>query len=446
MVGGGIAGLMSALLLARRQHAVTLIDRDAPPESAASWHRPGVPQFRLPHAFIGRVRTVLRHNAPDVLDRLTAAGVAQVNLFRQVIPPTRWDTADEEFTGLWARRSTFEYALRQAVHDEPGITLRCPDRVVDLVLTPAGRVAGVRLAGGTELFADLVLDCTGSRSPLSRRLEVHGIDLPTQSQDCETIYFSRHYRFTPDCRLPRAAVAMLRGMFADGTFNGFPGDDATYAFALECHPANPIAQRLRHVAGWEAAARAIPAVAPWVDPANGTPVEDVQVMGGLRNTRRRFVADGRPVVLGLLPVGDSLCATNPAYGWGAAMALTYACALADAVTEHRTDLAAIALAYDRATAEDADAAYRESAAMDRARIYHVTGRAVPEHDRGEIERQQAILAALGDGRVRDVGVMRAFGRRANLAGSIPEALGAQELVTRGRAAVGAVAGTRPTIG
>jgi 2-polyprenyl-6-methoxyphenol hydroxylase-like FAD-dependent oxidoreductase len=430
VVGGGIAGLTAALLLARRQHAVTLVERD-PPDVP---QRPGVPQYRLPHAFIGRVRTILRHNAPDVLDRMDAAGVAQVNLFRQVIPPGQWEPGDDDFTGLWSRRSTFEYALRQAVNHEPGITLRCPARVVDVVLAGSA-MAGVRLADGTTLCADLVLDCTGSRSPLSRRLQAHGVELPTDSQDCETVYFSRHYRFTPDCRLPRAAVAMLRGMFADGTFNGFPGDDGTYAFALECHPSNPIGSRLRTVDGWEAVARSIPAVAPWIDPGSGVPIEDVQVMGGLRNVRRRLVVAGRPVVLGLLPVGDSLCATNPAYGWGAAMALTYAVAAADAVAEHGSDLDGVARAYDAATAADADAAYRESAAMDRARIYHVTGRPVPEDDRASVQRQQAILAALGDGRVRDVEVMRAFGRRANLAGSIPEALGAQELVDRGRAAV-----------
>ena len=53
-------------------------------------------------------------------------------------------------------------------------------------------------------------------------------------------------------------------------------------------------------------------------------------MAGHQNVRRHYVVDGEPLVRGLLPVGDSLCTTNPQYGWGASMALTYAFAAVSA--------------------------------------------------------------------------------------------------------------------
>ena len=69
-------------------------------------------------------------------------------------------------------------------------------------------------------------------------------------------------------------------------------------------------------------------------------------------------------MLGLLPVGDSLCTTNPMHGWGASMALTYAFAAVDAATALAAR-SAMALAYDDAVSGEA-VGLQESAAMDAA--------------------------------------------------------------------------------
>src|SRR5262245_44335848 len=64
VMGGGVAGLCSAMLLARDGHHVTVLERDAcpPPEPAdawSGWERRGVNQFRLAHAFLPRFRATL---------------------------------------------------------------------------------------------------------------------------------------------------------------------------------------------------------------------------------------------------------------------------------------------------------------------------------------------------------------------------------------------------
>ncbi|MGC5021011.1 hypothetical protein [Micromonospora sp. DT47] len=443
ILGGSIAGLATALALARSGRPVEVIERDPPPAHPAAdpflaWPRRGVPQFRLPHGFSARARNLLAERAPDVLDRLRANGVGEINLFKHFIPPELWQPTDDAFTNIWARRPVLELALRMTAEAEPGIVFHCPAVATGLRFapTPDGppRVTGIELADGRFVEADLVLDCAGQRTPVPRWLAARGIDVPTDVQDCETVYYSRYYRFRPGCELPRMSVATLRGEFPLGSWIGFAGDDDTYAFALECHPGTPGVRELRHVARWEAAARAIPALAPWIDPGAGTPLDDVQVMAGNRNLRRHYLRDGRPAVVGLLPVGDALCSTNPAYGWGSAMALTYAFAAADAVVAHAPDLLALARAYDATSAAEADAVYREAAAMDRARSYRLTGRPVPEHDRAEMDRQDLIMAAMAGGVLHDVELGRAFNRRVNLVGPAAVVLGGDDLLDQARRA------------
>ncbi len=147
---------------------------------------------------------------------------------------------------------------------------------------------------------------------------------------------------------------------------GFPGDHDTYGLAVFVGNDDGAFKAVRHTWAWDPLMAAFPRVAPWADPANGVPLTDVQFMGGHQNVRRHFVVDGRPLVHNLLPIGDALCTTNPIYGWGASMALTYAFAAVESAEAHAGDPGAMALAFDEAVRDEADGVDRESAAMDRA--------------------------------------------------------------------------------
>jgi hypothetical protein len=91
VLGGGIAGLAASLAFSGRAHSVTLIERDpADPAGSAqevfdAWERPGVGHFRQPHYFLGLSRKVLMREAPDVLDRVLAAGAFD-NDMTELIP------------------------------------------------------------------------------------------------------------------------------------------------------------------------------------------------------------------------------------------------------------------------------------------------------------------------------------------------------------------------
>src|SRR5262245_64013597 len=83
VLGGGIAGLATARLLARHFPRVVVLERDVrddvtdPEDAFSSWRRGGVPQLRHSHAFLARLRLILLAHMPDVLDRLRPNGVSQ---------------------------------------------------------------------------------------------------------------------------------------------------------------------------------------------------------------------------------------------------------------------------------------------------------------------------------------------------------------------------------
>jgi 2-polyprenyl-6-methoxyphenol hydroxylase-like FAD-dependent oxidoreductase len=422
-VGGSVAGLASAVALARRGWRATVVERDPRPatddgdEAFLTWDRRHVPQFRQPHIFTARARNLLHEHLPEVIDRLLDDGIEEVNLFKVLTPPELWSDEDDAYANLWTRRPAFELAIRRTAEVEPGVTVLAP-ALVDGLLTSDGNgtapvVTGVRLADGTRLDADLVLDCAGRRSPVPKWLDSLGVEVPTEIQDCGAIYCSRYYRLAPASDLSLFGVLGLGAGVEGMNIGSFAGDHDTYGLVAFVHTEDADLKVLRHDWAWDAAMAAFPRVAPWVDPANGTPLTGVQYMGGNQNVLRHYAPEGRPLVHGLLPVGDSLCTTNPMYGWGASMALTYAFAAVEAVLAHLGDPGAAALAYDDAVRDETEGVYRESAAMDRVRLYRWRGEEPPEWDRAEVERQE-LIECVAAGATKDPILGRAQLRRMGL--------------------------------
>ncbi|HEV7707431.1 MAG TPA: FAD-dependent oxidoreductase, partial [Asanoa sp.] len=102
VLGAGLCGLTTAMLLARDGHQVTVLERDPgePPPAADAWRewqRPGVNQFRLPHLMPARWRVEMAAELPEVLDALEAAGGLRTNLLA-LLPADRrgeWRAGDE---------------------------------------------------------------------------------------------------------------------------------------------------------------------------------------------------------------------------------------------------------------------------------------------------------------------------------------------------------------
>lgn len=382
VVGAGAAGLSAGLLLARAGHTVTVVERDATPvpadaEAAGDWGRSGTPQTAHSHAFVARLRALLAEYAPDVLDGLLAAGVREVPLAVEPPPELTGPVADptDELVVLASRRAVLEWVLRRAVEEQDGVTV-VPGATVRGLLTddagPAPRVTGVVLEDGSSLHADLVVDAAGRGSPVPDLLTEAGAGLPAEkSVSCGITYYSRFYRLTDPTTLPGR---LNRGYTAGSSYDRysglvFPADNGTFSVTFGVFPGDRELRGLHVEEAFEAAAAAVPALAPWVDPAVATPIGDVAAMAGLRNRVRRLVGDdGRPAALGVAVIGDAAVITNPAHTRGTTLAFLSAVLLAETLAEHGDDPPAFALALQAALDRELLPWFTDSVAQDAVRV------------------------------------------------------------------------------
>ncbi|MGN6807008.1 MAG: FAD-dependent oxidoreductase, partial [Trinickia sp.] len=345
IVGASMAGLMAALALARKGADVQLLDRDDMTPRVdrassgetpfdASW-RKGVPQARHTHALAALGRQVLRSHAPDVWQALLDAGAIETP-FGGTLQPGKEAVPrvdDDALFGLSCRRSLVEEVVRRIVCAEPNVTLR--DRVVVTGLLaapgPLPVVEGVRTSEG-DVRADLTIDALGRASPSGKWLQALGASAPVESSEtCGLSYLTRWYR---SCNRP--AVQLTSGLSA-GAYAASsgciacPADHGYVSVTMIVPHGDVLLSPLSDAQAFTAAARLHAGLSEWLDIEAGEPVSDVLRWPVCENRFRRFVVDGRPLALGLIGVGDSICVTNPVYTRGMSLAARYAFAIADMV-------------------------------------------------------------------------------------------------------------------
>ena len=330
IIGAGPTGLYTAIALARRGHQVAVVDRDPGPDGDPWWARKGVMQFHHPHFFRQQVADALLAEMPEVWHGLLAAGAVPATLPGQPGVPA----------GLHCRRLTFERVLRSAAETEPGVTLRTGH--ADEVSFERGRATGVKV-DRQQVDADLVIDAGGRAGRLTRALRG-----PAEGGDCGIAYVSRQYQMRPGA--PQGPVNAPFGVIV--TYPGylvaaFIHDNGILSALIARASTDRQLAALRSEAAFEAAARAVPALAAWTDPERAWPISSVLPGGRLYNSYRGQLNDaGRIALDGLIYAGDTVCTTNPQAGRGVTTSLLQAQRLIRLLEEHGRDFASCSLAFD----------------------------------------------------------------------------------------------------
>ena len=381
VMGAGMGGLSTAMLLAADGHAVTVLERDpAPPPATADeawdlWERRGINQFRMIHFFLPRFREIAEAELPDAVAALDADGVLRYNPIAQAPESVTggFREGDEHFEAMTGRRPMVEAAFARTAAAMPGLSILRGVAVKGLLtgepaLDGVPHVVGVVADSGDEWRADLVVDATGRRSPLPSLLEAIGGGRPEEEiEDSGFVYYGRYFR-SPDGSLPPAFGGPLQH-YDSVSILTLPADNGTWGMGIVASAGDATLRAARDVEVWERVIASYPLVAHWLD---GDPMTDIQLMAKIEDRHRSFVVDGRPVATGVAPVADSWACTNPSVGRGATIGLIHGQALRDLVHDHGLDdPVAFAVAWHDLTTERVEPLYRDTLAFDRNRLAEI---------------------------------------------------------------------------
>ena len=372
VLGGSIAGLVTARVLSERFCRVTVIERDGYPKAAAP--RRGVPQGKLLHVVLARGRATLDALFPRLAADLRAAGGvtfdygrgASVHYGRSSLAPF-----DSDLSVHGCTQPLLESLIRRYVSELANVTVRDATSALGLLASPdRRRVNGVRVAsaGETEevVLGQLVVDATGRGSHAPAWLEQFGYRPPGESIVAARLtYASRTYVPATDYRpnwallasmarapqQPRSGVilAVEGGQWMTGIAtigdDHLPADEEGFTSFVHGLSSPVVHEALQHAT------------------ASGPIVRSRTTQNRLRHYERASAWPDDFVLL-----GDSVCALNPIYGQGITLAVLGAVLLGEHIDVERRARARIgsgfAAGYQRRLAQLNRAAWQYAASSD----------------------------------------------------------------------------------
>ncbi|ASO19741.1 2-polyprenyl-6-methoxyphenol hydroxylase-like FAD-dependent oxidoreductase [Actinoalloteichus hoggarensis] len=330
VLGGGIAGLTAAVVLADHAEEVIVVERD----DLATDSDPRRPNPSAPHSL--GIHELARRQfdrwLPGLTETLLGEGARPVDSGSHwhVDGVRKAPVAGEPLICLTApllqRRLRDRVAALPAVHlirgKATGLTHHGSRVDGALVADPGRRGPGDRIG------ADLVVDAMGRSSRLGEWLARAGYPTPpTRRVVLDLGYATRLYRRDPDGRRvddPDSVYSLRTGRLgpAGGLLLLPVEGDRWSATVLGYGDARPT----RDVADFEARCRAEPVAALHRLVRTSAPVSEVAAARH-RDSRRRDFHRMRRLPAGLAALGDSVASLNPVYGQGLSVALLQAGAL-----------------------------------------------------------------------------------------------------------------------
>jgi 2-polyprenyl-6-methoxyphenol hydroxylase-like FAD-dependent oxidoreductase len=338
VIGGSMAGLLTARVLSDHFEEVKIIERDILPAGAAQ--RRGVPQGRHTHGLLAGGREALEKLFPGFSQALVEAGCVTGDVVRDL----RWFVEGGRLAGptsglnaLFVSRPMLEAAVRELTLALPNVRVYESALVTGLAASEDGsRVTGIRT--GTEtLTADLVVDTTGRGSHSPQWLARLGYDCPeVETVQAEIRYTTRLFRRHPNAlggSLGAIITATPQGK-RGGVMIAQEGD--RWIVTLTGRFGHHAPEELE---GFIEFARTLPGSDIYDVIRQAEPIGEGLSAKFPASIRRRYEKLSR-FPAAYLVVGDAICSFNPVYGQGMSVAALEALELEKCLEEKSGDLAA----------------------------------------------------------------------------------------------------------
>jgi 2-polyprenyl-6-methoxyphenol hydroxylase-like FAD-dependent oxidoreductase len=335
VIGGSMAGLLTARVLYEHGNYVTIIDRDALPASRES--RRGVPQGRNTHGLLAGGLNVLETLFPGLTNDLVAAGA----ITGDVLGDCRWFFEGDcharstgELGGVALSRPFLEMMVRERVRKLPCVVFRDNCAVSGLVVENR-RVTGVKTEQG-EITADLVIDASGRGTHSPQWLEAMGFTRPEEERvEIGLNYTTRKFRRNPGDLDGDFAVVIPETVKEKRGGVMLAQEGSLWSVSLNSRFSLAPPAELE---GFIEFARSLPAPYIYEIVRNAEPVGEAVVTRVPAGVRRHY-EKLRHFPDGYLVIGDAIASFNPVYGQGMSSAALQAMELRSALKRGTEDLA-----------------------------------------------------------------------------------------------------------
>lgn len=334
VIGGGIAGMLTARVLADYFREVTVIERDW--RTAQPAFRRGAPQGQHAHLLLDTGARILERYFPGIRASLLQAGATNLNAgldIRHIADGIRRPEYASEFSALAISRPVLEWHLAERLRQLPNVDIVQGSAARKLDYTD-DRIRGVHLTPGPSRFdrqylsANLVVDASGRGTTTPATLLDCGFERPRESVlNQDTVYVSRIFRIPSGQRRWKALLAQSGERGASVV----PMDRDHWLVTLQGpkgeHP--PLDD-----SGFMQFARDLPVPELHQALDGSEAITDASAMRTMTHVRRHY-EDLRRFPEGLLVLGDALCDLPPSQHQGMTIAILQAQMLQDCL-EQRT--------------------------------------------------------------------------------------------------------------
>jgi 2-polyprenyl-6-methoxyphenol hydroxylase-like FAD-dependent oxidoreductase len=351
VLGGSVAGLCAAGVLARHFGEVVVLERDRLPPGAE--HRRGVPQSKHPHFLLNSGRRAIGEIFPGFEKALIAAGglLLMPSMDAAYCENNGWASRKRgSMTMVYSSRVLIERVLRDKARELTAIRVREGVTVTGLHTTGGStadnRVTGVQFRDednqNRTIEADLVVDALGRGSSVAGWLSAAGWAAPPEKTlDAKVTYTSRWYDLPAADQRPgtwwwkHLVITPTQDTGShpaehDFLSNFFPIEGER---AIVCMGSWGI-EMPRKVDDFEAAVDRVRATTFGAATRACTPTSEVHLTRSTGNKWRRYDQLDTPPV-GLVSIGDAICAFNPFYAQGMSSAARSALILGEMLATRR---------------------------------------------------------------------------------------------------------------